>query len=448
MATNRREFLNAIALPALLAGPVHAADRNKPNILYITSDQQRADELSSVPNRLVRTPNLDRMAREGAVFPNAFCQFPVCLPSRTSMLTGRYAHAHRVGSNSAKLPADEVLLPDMLRAQGYSAMACGVVEQELARHFDEYDFTPALRPHPSPELGDMDRIARSAIFTAPEEKHWDMRCLRAAQRMMKTAPHPQFLYISFHQPHGIIAPLERFARKYSPAEMPLPPSYAAGLAGRTQSFRRQVGVRGVPELTRIEQQTIQARRFASVEMIDSFVGEILHTLQAEGTADRTIVVYQSDHGDFGGEFGLVDKSPTCLADALIRIPMVLWAPKRLPSAGSLCALVQEIDVLPTLLELAGLSAAARAQGKSMVPLVKNRAEQIHDAVFAETESKFSSRMIRTKDWKLILSAGAENELYDLRKDPGETRNLFGSCPEVERDLTQSLHAWLARTPAG
>ena len=359
---SRRELVRALAAPALLAGVASGTDP-KPDILYITSDQQRGDELSCTGNLAVRTPNLDRMAREGVMFSNAFCQFPSCLPSRTSMFTGRYPHAHGVGSNGAKLPPDEVLLPDLLRSNGYYAGATGVLEQELARHFDEYDFTPALRPHPAPELRDVDRIARSAIFTAAEEKHWDLRCLRAAQRMMRTAPHPQFIHVSFLQPHGNIAPLERFASKYEPSKMPLPPSYDLGSSSRTDSFRRAIQAERIAALTRTEVQTIQARRFASVEMIDSFVGELLRTLQVEGAADRTIVIYQSDHGDYGGEFGLVDKAPTSLLDALVHVPMILWAPGRLRAAGSVPALVEEVDVLPTLLDLAGLPSYPRAQGE-------------------------------------------------------------------------------------
>src|SRR5690349_8916833 len=110
--STRREFLASLAAPALQA-------RRQPNILYITSDQQRSSDLAVNGNDQVRTPNLDRMAREGVSFRHAYVQFPVCLPSRVSMLTGRYPHAHRVGSNSAKLPAGEILLPDLLHAQGY-----------------------------------------------------------------------------------------------------------------------------------------------------------------------------------------------------------------------------------------------------------------------------------------------------------------------------------------
>src|SRR5215471_2680203 len=126
--STRREFLAALAAPALQT-------KRRPNILYITSDQQRSSDVSAYGNKSVRTPHLDRMAREGALFRHAFVQFPVCLPSRVSMFTGRYPHAHRVGSNSAKLPADEVLLPDLLHAQGYYLGATGVLENELARHF-------------------------------------------------------------------------------------------------------------------------------------------------------------------------------------------------------------------------------------------------------------------------------------------------------------------------
>jgi arylsulfatase len=436
----RRAFLGSLAAPAL-------ASNRKPDIVYITSDQQRRDELSCSGNPLAHTPNLDRLGREGAVFRHAFVQFPVCLPSRVSMLTGRYPHAHRVGSNSAKLPVGETILPELLRSQGYSLGATGVLESELARHFDECDQTPAFRPKPAPELTQMDRMARSAVFSAAPERHWDARCLRAAQRMLRTFPHPQFLSINFHQPHGIIAPLAEFAKKYDPANMRLPASYETGPAGRPAPFLRGYKERGYGDLTKLEVQTILARRLASVEMLDSFIGELRRTHEELGTAENTIVIYQSDHGDYGGEFGCVDKSPTSLTDALLRVPMILWAPGRAHAQRPVDLLVEEVDVLPTILELAGLPLPQSVQGRSLLPLVQGKVETLHDAIFAETGEGFTSRMIRTPDWKLVVSRPNKSELYDLRQDPGETRNVFGAHPEVAQDLEARLRLWDACTRA-
>ena len=439
----RRNFLGAFALPQGRA----AGASTRPDIIYITADQQRADQLSCNGHAAVHTPHLDRLAKEGAVFPNAFCQFPVCVPSRTSMFTGRYPHAHRVGSNEARLPADEILFSELLQGAGYFVGGAGMLEQDLIRPFDEFTLTPGARPKQTPELSGLDRAKRSAIFSGPEERHRDVRCLRAALRMMERAAHPQFIHVSFHQPHGLVQPLERFARKYDPARIPLPESFAAGLATRGEEFQRAARKRVLSGLSRSEVQTIQARVYASVEMIDSFVGEIVNAVERRGTARNTVLIYQSDHGDYGGEFGLVDKSPTGLTDALTRVPMVIWAPGFFGPRGSHRALVEEVDVLPTIFEFAGLPVPRRVQGRSLAPVLRGQASEVREAVFAETQEDFSSKMVRTKDWKLIVHRHEAHELYDLRTDPGETRNLSGSHRPIETELRQRLETWERDTRA-
>jgi len=349
------------------------------------------------------------------------------------MFTGRYPHAHRVGSNEARLPADEILFTERRQEAGYFVGGAGLLEQDLIRLFDEFTLTPGARPKPTPELRGMDRVKRSAIFSGPEERHRDVRCLRAALRTMARAAHPQFIHVSFHQPHGLVQPLERFARRYGPARIPLPESFATRVAKRGEEFRRAARKQVLSGLSRSETQTIQARVYASVEMIDSFAGEIVKEVERRGTARNTVLIYQSDHGDYGGEFGLVDQSPTGLTDALTRVPMVIWAPGFLGPLGSHPALVEEVDVLPTIFELAGLAVPRRVQSRSLAPLLRGKASQVREAVFAETRDDLSSKMVRTMQWKLIVHRPEANELYDPRNDPGEMRDLFGMHPEVEAE---------------
>jgi arylsulfatase A-like enzyme len=426
------------------AAPFVQAAASKPNIIYITADQQKSGDLACLGNPVVHTPNLDRLAREGVAFNHAFCQFPVCLPSRVSMLTGRYPHSHRVRSNSTKLPNDETPLPAVLREAGYFAGATGVLESELAKHFDEY--VPTLRPKDFPGTEHIQRLRLSCVYGGPDEDHWDMRCMRETVSMLRRhRDRPQFLYVCFQQPHLIVAPLGRFAAKYPPADMPLPASAAKGLRGRTKFFAEDSKEREWTTLTRSELQTFIARRWASTEMLDSFVGEIRAAVDDLGLGPNTVWVYQSDHGDYAGEFGIVEKVPTSLADALIRVPLILSAPGRMRPRGLLNALVQEIDVMPTLLELAGLPCPKSVQGLSLLPLVEGRTAALRDRVFAQTGQSSTSWMVRTNDWKYIFAQSLEHELYDLRADPGETNNLAGSHPDLERKMQEQLLSWIAES---
>ncbi|MBL8178988.1 MAG: sulfatase-like hydrolase/transferase [Bryobacterales bacterium] len=460
MQVTRRQFLEA---PALFVQPAR-----KPNVLWIMVDQLRFDCLGANGNRLIRTPNLDRLAARSANFQNGFVQSPVCVPSRASYFTGRYPHSHKNRVNYTPLDARERLGQQYFRDAGYQTGVVGKLHYypPTAAHArslgwdrvqiddgvaatDPYSDYVAWRKRNDPKAGVGYQATaglagknpfRAAISYEYTPTAWTGEQTRRMLREFGAGDRPFFLYSSFfkpHSPHTVPAPYDAM---YDEIEIPLP--RAVGLADIEKlplPVQKQI-LRGKPQygMDRGRLQWIYRSYYGGVSMIDREVGLVLDELERSGQGQNTIIVFTTDHGDQLLEHGLEGKN--VFFEASVRVPFLLSYPGKI-EAGLRRELVEMVDVLPTLLGLCGINVPAAVQGRSVFGGA-GREFVFSENVIPEVINSGSldmpyepgkgvggivhpdAKMIRTERWKYNHYAGHGGELYDLRNDPGEERNLY------------------------
>lgn len=467
----------------------------RPNVLLLMADQQKATSLSLYGNPDVRTPALEALAARGVLARHCLTPQPFCFPSRCSLLTGRYPHAHGVRGNGRTLVADELPLAEILQREGYHTgavghfhggaagggrgvgvtfdMSQGRQREAWQRHHQLVRQAPARTAH------------MTATVTGSLEDYIDCVMTADAARFLDDAPEdaPFFLEVAWIAPHPPYFVPEPYASQFDPAALAYPaqdPPDAAKPAAHRDTAR-DMGTFGAPET---ELRRALAAYYAMVSLVDDQVARLLEALRRRGQLDNTIVVYTSDHGDYAGEHGMWGKSCT-LYDALVRVPLIMAGPG-IPSGGALDGMVQSIDVLPTLLGLLGLpvpdtvhglplqalwGAASRAAEPKAAPassagpgrtdfeiafaevgafpasMVRQR-ERGNNMPFGPPASGRQvelSVMARTADWKLVYTPGRETqELYDLQHDPWERRNCYGAAAHepVVAALRQRLQDWM------
>jgi len=483
-------------------GDQSSAESGRPNILFIMTDQHRWDCIGANGNSLIKTPNLDRLAAGGANFTHAFVQAPVCVPSRVSFFTGRYPHAHRNRVNYTPLSRSEILMPARLQQAGYATAAIGklhlhppTAEEARRSGFDSvelHDGVPSLDRFSdyarwrkaNDRLADLpyrslaknvpngENPFRAAIADEFSDTTWvgDRTC-RHLERLAES-DQPFFLFSSFWKPHSPFETCEPFDGLYNDVTIPLPPPTSLTDVKRLPVPLQKLILRGRPvyDMDRTRLQWIYRSYYGAISQVDREIGRILDTLEKTGQAENTIVVFSSDHGDQLLEHGLMGKN--CFFDPSVRVPLMLRWPGRI-NPGQYDELVEAIDVLPTLFELAGLPEPYENQGRSLVPLISDggRGYQRREAVYCENvipevittgslDFMFEKRrgikgvrhpdakMVRTRRWKFNYYPEGYAELYDLQSDPHERRNLHGEpeYEEVEDRLRDRLLRWL--TTAG
>lgn len=436
----------------------------RPNIVLITTDQQRWDTLGCAGNAVVRTPHIDRLAAEGVCFARAYAQSPLCMPSRASLITGRYPRAHGVMTNWVSLPAGEASMQDCLRGAGYTTAAVGKMHYRLllntGTEADALQSPPYGYDHLvladgkygvlSPAEDDYRTLLRQqgwfdasrdywkdpAVYGAfeavasplPPELYIDQFIGDAAVGFLRRGTRePFFLWVSFCSPHHPFDPPRPYDTLYDPADMPSPhrredelerkpPEYGAHL-------EQILGIRtGRPRrLTEEVVRRVIAYYYGMITLLDAQVARVLQVLREAALLERTAIVFASDHGEFLGDHGLLLKAEM-LCDALVRVPLVVRYPARFAGGAPREEFVELVDLLPTMLDLAGVNVPARVQGRSLVPLCEGQGAGWRDSAFAEYEHR---KMLRTDDWKLVWHSGKPwGELYDLRNDPHELLNLY------------------------
>ena len=458
------------------------------NVLWIQADQMRADCAGFMGHPLVQTPNLDALASRGMVFGNAFAQSPICTPSRTCLFTGRYVHAHGAWWNGVPMSGERSLLPEILRQAGYHTGLIGKLhfnpqdrsygfnhrelhEERLPTELSAYDRfleaqlklggtreTDLFAGHGSAPYTEWShRAASVGLCKLPEHVEETRWCAdRACAFLREQTDSPFFLYASFIRPHSPYNPLPDFAALYEDADISPPPFSREEWDLAPPRIRATARSWGWDKLGPEDFSEVRRHYYALCSQADHNVGRILQALDAQGLADSTLVVFASDHGDFLGEHGLLYKEH--LWDGALHVPLIIYDPRRKDNALIYSGLVETIDVMPTLLALLGLPASTEIQGKSLTPIMENP-DQVHrDAVFAEFASYSVNKgvhdilrvskhpdivSIRTDRWKYIHYVDEDGELYDIREDPGEQRNLFRDpdVRPVREALTSRLLNW-------
>lgn len=448
-----------------------AAEATRPNILLISIDTLRADRLGTYGGRTGLTPQLDRFAAESALLEDAVSPIALTGPSHTSMLTGLYPVHHGATLNGLHpRPGVETIAEALARAGYRTAAFVGGwpltdLSSGLARHFDHYDenlgrpdwFPRALQRVPLLWLvdravmflryaggnADSSGIFQGELFERPGE----LTASRALRWIESGRERPFFAFVHFYEPHGPYAPPQEFRRQVDP-----------DYDGSLDAFDRRIGRRRVAELFADPRavRRIAALYDGEVAHVDAVVGELLDGLARLGRAADTLVVVTADHGESLTEHGEYFGHDDLSYEETLHVPLLIRLPDRRFSGRRYGQQVRLIDLAPTLLELARLRAPAGLDGASLVPLLEDR-EAAERIAFGSHETggpgRRSRHYVRARGHKLIwtldtradpLDGPPQEELYDLRSDPGELRDLLRATPPaIGAELRALLAEWVA-----
>jgi len=462
--------------------------KNKqPNILFIISDQHNAKCLGVSGHPDVKTPNLDTLAQEGVRFTNAITQNPICTPSRVSFFSGQYCHNHGYYGLGGRNPGG---LPNILgyfREFGYTTAAIGKIhcpENWIERDCDY--FREAYKPAPGKTLSDYAQyLAEKGLLEDRDDEFLqeyvakrgknsgqglDARCSRLkyedsvegwcvkeARKFIETCgDKPFIMQVSLPRPHECYTPSEPFWSMYDEDKISLPPNADYDMSLKAPHFQKARKGFEKGEWTLFEPRAYLAGRrrvlrgyLGCVSQVDYAVGELLEILKEKGLEENTIVIYTSDHGDFAGEHGIIEKAPGITSDAITRIPFIWRWPGKCREGFISEQIVEAVDLAPTLISLAGLSPLSTCDGKDLTPLLQGEDKILHRV--GVTECPFS-KSIRKGKWRMVhyppeMFGKEFGELYNLQEDPYEMKNLFfeREYQPLVNELRRELLNWLITT---
>jgi choline-sulfatase len=442
-----------------------------PNLLILIADDHRAGTLGVDGDPRRATPRLDALAREGVRFNRAYCNAPVCTPSRQSLITGRLPHAVGVTQLATPLPDDAVTLGDWLGNLGYDTAAVGKMHfNSRNRHgfrerVDLEDWAAWLRANP-PAGGDHRRPWRPFKDPAREWLNADCRSAGLPAASMESAyladqaidflrthrDRPFALVVGFYDPHSPFRFPNEWQGRYRPDSFPAPGVSETDLRDRPIVFHG---------MTPRDTQGVRAAYYSSLSFLDHEVGRVLDALDWNGLAGSTVVAYLGDNGYMLGEHGRFEKH--CFYEPAVRVPLILRWPGHLPEGKSVEPMVELVDLFPTLLDLIGVAAPSDLHGKSLVPLLRGAPGAPGRDVVVSEYLENEEAMARSERFKLVVGTGRRARLdgyqtarplpgpyvrlFDLQADPSETTDL-ADRPElapVRSELLRRLHDRLVST---
>lgn len=433
----------------------------RPNVVFVMSDDHAAHAISAYGSRVNETPHLDRLAREGMLFRNVFATNSICTPSRASILTGLYSHKNGVPVFN-RFDGSQPTVAKLLQAAGYHTGMIG--KWHLGSDptgFDRWEILPGQGVYEDPVL-----------YTATGEKTYSGRYATDVITDLgidfireRPRDRPFFLMLHHKAPHREWTPDEKHRRMFENRVIPEPPTFWDDYATRTDALhenRQRVAEDLTPrdlkvapraglagkDLVRWKYQRYMQDYLACVQSIDDNMGRLLDFLEESGLERDTIVVYTSDQGFFLGDHGLYDKR--FMYEESLRMPFLVRWPATVRPGSTADALALNVDFAPTFLEAAGVAVPAAMQGRSLVPVLRGETpadwrtaiyyRYYHDPGHHDTRAHYG---VRTATHKLIHFWKKDQwELFDLRSDPAELRNLYGQ-PGQEA-VTAELKATLAR----
>ena len=456
----------------------------RPNLLLFMPDQLRADCVGAFGNRVVRTPTIDALAAQGVRFENAYSQHSVCAQSRISMFTGLYPHVAGHRTLEYLLASDEPNVFARLKESGYHVALAGARGDMFGPGVtratcDRFGFTV------SPSLADLGRWHASpfdpgsklydAFYGGPVDGdlfEFDAATVQTAiDWLTEGLPEPWCLFVALIFPHPPFTVEQRWYDLYAGASMPAPvPPTFAGKPG----FYREIHERyGLDRMTADDWAELTRTYYAMISRVDDQLGHVLGAVAQAGQADRTVTFFFTDHGEYLGDFGLVEKWPSGVDDVLVRNPLIVHDPRG--ASGVATTFVEMVDLTATLEDYATLDPGMHF-GRSFRTSLVNPATVHRDAAFSEggfllreeplleagdegqyrhkqeiqhdrTELVGRAIAVRTDDWCYVERLYEGPELYDRRADPRETTNLAGrpEYDDVERELRDRIFRWLFET---
>ena len=470
---------------------------NKPNILIISVDQQRADSMGYVGNPVVKTSNMDKIAKEGVYFTNAYTPSPICMPARASFVSGIYPHNHNMWENAGKLPKNDETYLHHLQKHGYFTAHVGKSHyyshrsgEHLTQHEDymhargldyvhettgpwstaktdsymsdylkqeglldsfrkDYAERKKIRGKPGLNKGTVEKVSKLPVRASPlpEGKYLDSYVGQKAVEFIKSYKEqkPLCLFVGFPGPHEPWDAPGKYASMYDPERIPNP--IPAGTPGKwvpeavvermkQEQLADNMSAQGIKRAT--------ANYYGKISLIDDWVGKVFSVFENLAGPERTLVIFWSDHGEMLGDHQCLYKR--VFYESSVHVPLIMRWPSHIQE-GKICkSLVETLDVYPTLLETIGAEPSKRCFGKSLWPLLLNPEKNYRSAVFSEV-SAFGHRnvMVRTQQYKYAVDeTGNGFLLYDLREDPLEQNNLIGhsGMDQVEQKLRDTLMSFL------
>jgi arylsulfatase A-like enzyme len=493
-SSSRRTFLGTAAglsaLPqsataAQASGASSGGAKPRPNLIFFMPDEMRAESLACYGHPVVRTPNFDRLASEGVRFDQCHVQNTVCAPSRCSMMTGWPVHVRGHRSLYYGLHPDEPNLLRHLKEDGYNVYFFGkndlLSPDSFAQSVTEWDSKAGDRSgYQNPWKPD-DPLYYSFLYnkTADRRKTSDYLNLQRALEILSTPQEKPFcIYLPLIWPHPPFSAPEDFHDMYQGSDLPAlrPPDLP-----RKPNFHDAIRkTRHLDKLSDKDFRKIQAVYLGMVSYSDWLLGELLEAVEKSNRRNDTAIFTFADHGEWAGDFGLVEKWPSAMDDTLTRIPLIARVPGN--KQGHVSREVVELyDVMATCLELTGIPARHTHFARSLSPQLNGKTGDPLRAAFCEggynvyepqcfeplqdfstpeniyypkvrlqnehPETITRSTMVRTLDTKLILRPDGQSELYDLAKDPRELHNVFGdrSYASKQSALESRMLAWYVRT---
>ncbi|MFF2658458.1 sulfatase-like hydrolase/transferase [Kitasatospora sp. NPDC058032] len=453
----------------------------RPNFVILMPDQLRADAVGAFGNPYVRTPHLDALAARGTTFNQAYVQHPVCSPSRASVLTGWYPHTAGHRTLTHLLKEHEPNLLRILKDAGYhvtwagargDTFAPGVTEASV----HEYGFSvmPTVGYGGEYPDGVWSRLFYRGAVPDDGRIDPDEAAIRSAERWLADPPEqPWVLFVPLVAPHCPFQVEEPWFSQVDRDALPDPvaPGDPSGEPRYMAAIRERYGI---GEVTPEQWREVVATYYGMIARLDDQLGRVMGAVADAGAADDTVTLFFADHGEYLGDFGLIEKWPSAMHDCITRDPLII-------SGGGFAggqasdAMVEMVDVLPTVLELAGVEAPHRHFGRSLVPLLRDPAAPHREYAF--TEGGFTveeePRMerpgfpydlkgalqhedpalvgkavaVRDREWTYVWRLYEPAELYHRASDPQERSNLAGRAEHaaVEQRLRDAVLRWMVET---
>ena len=431
----------------------------RPNILWYCTDQQRFDTIGALGNPHVATPTIDSLVNNGVALTHAYCQSPICTPSRSSFMTGMYpSRVHNTRNGNETFPAYPPVITKLIADSGYDCGLIGKFHLQSAGHrtepriddgFSYWKFSHAPRDDwseghdyaqwVSSRGGDLDALRESEDRVPPEyhQTTWGSECAIDFIKSHQDASQPWLLNLNIYDPHPPFIPPKAYADRFDAAKMPGPYFRDSDLTQQTKlaSLDFQDELRTPEEHNAFQ---VQAWYYAMIAQIDDQLARILATLDATGQRDNTIILFTSDHGEALGDHGLMFKGCR-FYEGLVRVPLIFSWPGKFASGVQSDALVELLDMTSTLMELCQLETPDYMQGKSLMPILRGETdghdhrEFVRSEYFDALDPHFTGgtgtfgTMYRTRKYKLCMYHNKQlGELYDLEADPWEFNDLWDS----------------------
>ena len=453
----------------------------QPNVLFLMTDQQRWDAMSC-SGTWVNTPNLDRIAREGVRFANCVTTTPICVPARVTLATGLYCHNTHVWTNLPfTLPPNTQSWMRVLKDMGYRTSLFGKThlhphrgdlreKEELLNQWGLDDVDEIGGPRASAsvmshmtamwegkgllqayrdDFAERFRVKPHMVrpSSLPLEDYADVYVGQQAKNYLKVYDRnqPWFCWVTFGGPHEPWDAPEPYASMYDPNVMPLPTKPYASPHQQARGWLDAYRERNSPDFDTGDVAAMRANYAGNVTLIDDQIGEILDVIEARGELDNTVIGFTSDHGEMNGDQGLVYKMN--FIDASVRVPLLFRTPETAATSKSAVydEAVENVDLGPTLVELAGGEIEYDQFGKSLASVVHGSGTAPRDGVLSEFSNEI---MFFDGEWKIVLNRrGQTYLLFHHAADPAEQINLAGNpdYADIERDLRSRLMAKVAES---